>query len=114
MAGIAFITHGLPKFENLQGVQGFFAPVGIPAELALPIGFLKVIVGILLIVGLITRITSILFIIEMIGVVLVVKAGASITGEGGIEVELLLLMAISISLLLSGPGRISIERDVLK
>ncbi len=31
----------------------------------------------------------------MIGVVLVVKAGASITGEGGIEVELL-LMAISI------------------
>ena len=113
MAGIAFITHGLPKFENLQGVQGFFASVGIPAELALPIGLLEVIGGILLIVGLITRITSILFIIEMIGVVLVVKAGASITGEGGIEVELL-LMAISISLLLSGPGRISIERDVLK
>ncbi len=38
MAGIAFITHGLPKFENLLGVQGFFPSVGIPAELALPIG----------------------------------------------------------------------------
>ena len=71
------------------------------------------IAGILLILDIVTGITSILFIIEMIGVVLVVKAGASITGEGGIEVELL-LMAISISLLLSGPGRISIERDVLK
>ena len=35
MAGIAFIIHGLPKFENLQGTQGFFASVGIPADLAL-------------------------------------------------------------------------------
>jgi len=34
-------------------------------------------------------------------------------GEGGYEVDLL-LMLISISLLLSRPGRVSIERDVLK
>ena len=113
LAGIAFILHGLPKFENLQGTQGFFASVGIPAELALLIGLLEVIGGILLILGIVTRITSILFIVEMIGAVLIVKAGNSFTGEGGYEVDLL-LMAISISLLLSGPGRISIERDVLK
>jgi len=49
----------------------------------------------------------------MIGAVLIVKAGNGFTGEGGYEVDLL-LMAISISLLLSGPGRISIERDVLE
>ncbi|CAN5876307.1 hypothetical protein BH23THE1_BH23THE1_30240 [soil metagenome] len=109
MAGIALIVHGLPMFENLQGVQGFFASVGIPAELALPIALLEVIGGILLIIGLLTRITSILFIIQIIGIILVVKAGGGITGEGGLEVELL-LMALSISLLLSGPGRISIER----
>ena len=113
MAGIAFIIHGLPKFENLQGTQCFFASVGIPAELALLIGLLEVVGGILLIVGLITRLTSILFIIEMFGAVLIVKAGNSFMGEGGYEVDLL-LMAISISLLISGPGRISIERDVLK
>jgi putative oxidoreductase len=113
MAGIAFIIHGLPKFENLQGTQGFFASVGIPAELALLIGLLEVIGGILLIVGLVTRITAILFIIEMIGAILIVKAGNSFMGEGGYEIDLL-LMAISISLLLSGPGRVSIERDVLK
>jgi putative oxidoreductase len=113
IAGIAFILHGLPKFENLQGTQGFFASVGIPAELAMIIGLLEVIGGILLIVGLITRITSILFIIEMIGAILIVKAGNGFMGEGGYEVDLL-LMSISISLLLSGPGRVSIERDVLK
>ena len=113
MAVIAFIFHGLPKFENLQGTQGFFASVGIPADLALVIGLLEVIGGVLLIVGIVTRITSILFIIEMIGAVLIVKSGNGFMGEGGYEVDLL-LMAISISLLLSGPGRISIERDVLK
>jgi putative oxidoreductase len=113
MAGIALIVHGLHKFENLQGVQGFFTSVGIPAELALPIALLEVIGGILLIIGLLTRITSILFIIQMIGFILVVKAEGGITGEGGLEVELL-LMTISISLLLSGPGRISIERDLIK
>ena len=113
MAGIAFIIHGLPKFENLQGTQGFFASVGIPADLALLIGLLEVIGGVLLIVGLLTRMASILFIIEMIGAILVVKAGNSFTGECGYEVDLL-LMTISISLLLSGPGRVSIERDILK
>ena len=113
MAGIAFILHGLPKFENLQGTQGFFASVGIPADLALGIGLLEVIGGILLFVGLVTRITSILFIIEMIGAILIVKAGNGFMGEGGYEVDLL-LMSISISLLISGPGRVSIERDLLK
>ena len=113
MAGIAFILHGLPKFENLQGTQGFFASVGIPADLALLIGLLEVIGGVLLIVGLLTRITSILFTIEMICTVLIVKADNGFMGQGGFEVDLL-LMSISISLLLSGPGRISIERDVLK
>ena len=113
IAGIAFILHGLPKFENLQGTQGFFASIGLPAELALLIGLLEVIGGILLIVGLVTRITSILFIIEMIGIILILKVGNSFTGEGGYELEIL-LMFISISLLLSGPGRVSIERDLLK
>jgi len=113
MAGIAFILHGLPKFESIQGTQGFFTSVGIPADLALVIGLLEVIGGTLLIIGLVTRITSILFIIEMISAISIVKAGNGFMGEGGYEVDLL-LMFISISLLLSGPGRVSIERDVLK
>jgi putative oxidoreductase len=103
----------LPKFENLQGTQGFFASIGLPVELALVIGLLEIIGGVVLILGLLTRVASILFIIEMIGIIFILKAGNSFTGEGGYELELLLL-AISISLALSGPGRVSIERDVLK
>jgi uncharacterized membrane protein YphA (DoxX/SURF4 family) len=49
------LAHGLPKFENIAGTQGFFGSIGLPPELALPIGLLEVIGGIFLIVGALTR-----------------------------------------------------------
>ena len=68
IAGIAFIIHGLPKLSNIAGTEHFFANmVGLPAAMALPIGLLEVIGGIALLIGVLTRIASILFIIEMIG-----------------------------------------------
>jgi putative oxidoreductase len=111
LAGIAFIIAGLPKFENISVTQGFFQQFGLPPELALPIGLLEVIGGIFLLVGVVTRITAAIFVIEMIGATLVV--GLSQGFVGGYELTLL-LMAICISLLLTGPGRISVEWDVLK
>jgi len=111
VAGITFIAHGLPKFENIAGTQGFFGSVGLPPELALPIGLLEVIGGIFLLVGVVTRIAAALLIIDMIGAIFLVKISKGFVG--GYELELLLI-AIDISLLLTGPGRISIEWDVLK
>jgi putative oxidoreductase len=111
LAGIVFIAHGLPKFEDIGGTQGFFGSVGIPPELAVPIGLLEVIGGIFLLVAVVTRITAALFIIEMIGATLIVKLSRGFVG--GYELELLLI-AVGISLLLTGPGRISIEWVVLK
>ena len=111
LAGITFIAHGLPKFENISGTQGFFGSVGLPPELAIPIGLLEVIGGIFLLVGVVTRIAAALFIIEMIGATLLVKISKGFVG--GYELELL-LMAICISILLTGPGRISVEWDLLK
>ena len=111
LAGITFIAHGLPKFQDVAGTQGFFGNIGLPPELALPIGLLEVIGGIFLLVGVVTRITAALFIIDMIGATLLVKISKGFVG--GYELELL-LMALCISLLLTGPGRISIEWDVLK
>jgi putative oxidoreductase len=111
LAGILFIVHGLPKFEDIISTQDFFGSVGIPPELVVPIGLLEVIGGIFLLVGVVTRITAALFIIEMISVTLIVKLSKGFVG--GYELELL-LVAIGISLLLTGPGRISIEWDVLR
>jgi putative oxidoreductase len=112
LAGIAFIIHGLPKLSNIAGTEHFFANmIGLPAAMALPIGLLEVIGGIALLVGVLTRIASILFIIEMIGSTITVKLSRGFVG--GYELDLL-LMAISISLLLTGPGRISVEWNVLR
>src|ERR671937_1351375 len=112
LAGIAFIAHGLPKLSNIAGTEHFFANmVGLPAAMAIPVGLLEVIGGIALLVGVLTRIASILFIIEMIGSTITAKLSKGFVG--GYELDLLLL-AISISLLLTGPGRISIEWNVLK
>jgi putative oxidoreductase len=111
MAGITFLAHGLPKLEDVAGTQGFVGSIGLPPELALPIGLLEIIGGIFLIVGVLTRITAVLLIIDMIGAIVLVKLPDGFVD--GYELELL-LTAIYVSLLLTGPGRISIEYDVLK
>ena len=43
-------------------------------------------------IGLVTRITAILFIIEMIGAILIVKSDNGFMGQGGFEVDLLLML----------------------
>lgn len=104
--------HGIPKLTNIAGTEHFFANmVGLPAAMALPVGLLEVVGGVALLVGILTRVASILFIIEMTGSTIVAKLPRGFVG--GFEVDLL-LMAISISLLLTGPGRLSIEWIVLK
>jgi putative oxidoreductase len=118
MSGIAFFMAGLPKLENISVNQGFFSGLGLPSELVLPIALLEVIGGIFLIVGVLTRITAAIFIIETIGATLVVWLSQGFAGGPLLKQAAILmssvLMSISISLLLTGPGRISIEWDVLK
>jgi putative oxidoreductase len=111
LAGIAFIAHGIPKLVDPAMTQGFFGSIGLPPELAIPIGLLEVIGGFALLVGVVTRIASILFIIEMIAAPIVAKLSEGFVG--GYELDLL-LMSIAISLLLTGPGKISVEYDILK
>jgi putative oxidoreductase len=65
-----------------------------------------------------TRITAAIFIIEMIGATLIAWlspgfAGGPLLKQAEILVSLLSI-AISISLLLTGPGRISVEWDMLR
>ena len=118
ISGIVFIVAGLPKFENISINQGFFGSLGLPSELVLPIALLEVIGGIFLIVGVLTRITAAIFIIEMIGATLVVWLSQGFVGGPLLKraaiITSSLITAICTSLLLTGPGRISIEWDVLK
>lgn len=111
MAGLVFIAHGIPKFYDVSGGYGFFQSINFPQELFIPIALLEVIGGLAILFGILTRIASALFIIEMIGAILTAKLSKGFIG--GYEFELLLI-SICTSLVILGPGRISIENYILK
>lgn len=105
------MAHGYPKLIDVEGTQGFFGNIGLPPEMALLIGLLEFIGGLVLVLGILTRISSILLIGDMVGAILLVKMQRGFVG--GAELDLLLLAGCA-ALLIAGPGRISIEWDVIK
>jgi putative oxidoreductase len=111
MVGIAFMAHGYPKLIDIPGTQGFFGNIGLPPEMAVLIGLLEFIGGLTLTLVVLTRISSALLIGDMIGAILLVKMARGFVG--GAELDLLLLAGAA-SLLITGPGRVSIEWDVIK
>ena len=111
MVGITFLAHRVPSLADFGQVQGFVGRVGLPPEVAFVIATLEIGGAIVMFAGIITRITAVLYIVLMLSTTLVVKLSRGFLG--GFEVDLLLLV-MAVSLLMTGPGRISIEWDVLK
>ena len=110
--GVIFIVHGFGKFGN-PGFGGWISSMGIPAEMQIPIALAEFIPGIFLIFGIFTRISSSLLSIVMLGAIFLVKGASSLTGEGGYELDLILLAACLV-IIVSGPGRISISHIIKK
>ncbi len=110
--GAIFIAHGVSKFG--EGFVGFLTgPLGLPAEMQIPIALAELIPGILLIFGVLTRISSSLLAIIMLGAIFYVKKAANLTGERAYELDLILLAACLV-LIVMGPGRASIAHIVKK
>ena len=111
IAGIGFMMHGLPKLLDIPGTQNSFTNMGLPPELAIIIGLLEFIGGLVILLGILTRIAAGLLAIDMIGAILLVKSSKGFIG--GYELDLLYL-AIMISLMITGPGSFSIEKNIIK
>ena len=111
IAGIGFIIHGLPKLLDIPGTQNSFINMGLPPELAIIIGLLETIGGLAILLGILTRIAAGLLAINMIGAIIQVKISKGFIG--GYELDLLYL-AIMISLMITGPGNLSIEKNIIK
>ena len=105
------MMHGLPKLLDISNTQNSFTNMGLPPELAIIIGLLEFIGGLAILLGVFTRIAAGLLAIDMIGAILLVKLSKGFID--GYELDLLYL-AIMISLMLTGPGNLSIEKNVLK
>ena len=110
--GVIFIVHGFGKFGN-PGFGGWISTLGIPAEMQIPIALAEFVPGILLLIGVLTRISASLLSIIMLGAIFLVKGATSLTGDHGYEFDLILLAACLV-LIVAGPGKVSISHATKK
>lgn len=111
MTSIVLVYHGYQKVFviGLSGVAGFFEKIGIflPQLTGPFIGLLELIGGILLFLGIFTRLLATLFTIEFI---VAAYAAWALMNKGYAGSELELMMVFSCILLATnGPGRYSLH-----
>jgi putative oxidoreductase len=110
--GAIFIAHGVSKFN--EGFAGFLTgTLGFPPEMQIPIALAETVPGILLVFGVLTRISASLISIVMLGAIFYVKQASNLTGQGGFEIDLILLAACLV-IIVAGPGRVSISHIAKK
>ena len=110
--GVIFIVNGFGKFGN-PGFGGWISSMGIPAEMQIPIALAEFVPGILLLIGVLTRISGALLSIVMLGAIFLVKGASSLDGDKGYEFDLILLAA-SLVVIVAGPGKVSISHAIKK
>lgn len=94
--GVTFFLHGLAKFQGgIGGTAEFFGSIGLPGALAYIVAIIELVGGILMILGLFTKVISLLFIVVMLGAIGTVKLEAGFLD--GFELELALI-ALSIAM----------------
>jgi uncharacterized membrane protein YphA (DoxX/SURF4 family) len=110
MTGLLFAIHGYQKFAGgIGGVAAFFtkAAIPFPGLMAPFIAILELVGGILLILGVATRVVACLFALEMLVTTLWVK----IPGQGwnASDLDRMLLVAC-VLFVLAGPGAAALDR----
>ncbi len=112
MIGAMYAAHGAQKLfvMGVPGVTGFFTQAGIPQPhlLAPFVAWLEFAGGILLVLGVATRVIALLFALEMAGAIYFVHASHGFFLPMGWEYPAVLISAC-VALLLIGPGYISID-----
>lgn len=119
-AGAIFISHGAGKFgigggNGLEGTAGFVGSLGFPLPMlfAILLASSEFIGGILLILGLLTRLAAFTQVIAMLVAVFLVHWSNGLSGQGGYEWAMLLGVA-ALTLMIEGAGRFSADRMMSK
>lgn len=113
--GVIFIVHGWPKITGARGMAAMMS--GGEAKPALVVlftvqGLVETGGGVLLILGVLTQLVAIAFMIIMIGAIALkvgrLKTGFMATQTTGWEFDFVLLAA-NLLLFFTGPGRLAIQ-----
>jgi putative oxidoreductase len=115
--GVVFIAHGAQKVsQGIAGVTQGFAGMGVPfPEIAAPlVAGLELVGGVLLVLGVATRVVAVLLAVDMVvaGALAHLSSGF-FSQDGGFE-YVLVLAAGSLAVALTGPGRYSVDAVVLR
>ena len=115
IVGTIMAAHGLQKVQ--AGPANFGAALGqmgvpLPTLMGYVVTFVEVVGGVLLIVGLLSRLAALVLTIDLVVAVLLVKVNVGFLSppQGGAGAELdLALIAGFLVILLAGPGRLSVD-----
>lgn len=115
--GALFLIHGVVKFQGgIMNTVGWFDSIGLPGFLAYAVALFEIIGGVALILGIATRLVSVLFGLMMIGATLKVKLALGLLGNGqmaGYELDIAFLV-IAIFLAINGSSFASIGHLIFK
>ncbi|MFK4482352.1 putative oxidoreductase [Curtobacterium sp. AB7] len=110
--GVVFIAHGAQKFaQGIPNVAQGFSGMGVPlADVAAPlVAGLELVGGVLLVLGVATRVVGVLLAVDMVVAGLLAHASSGFySQDGGFEYVLVLAVA-SLVVALTGPGRFSLD-----
>lgn len=120
VVGVVFIAHGYQKLFMMGpgNIADFFSSIGIPlpAFFAWVVSLVEFFGGICVVLGILTRYVAVLLAVIMIVAIFAAKLQLGLIappGRGtGYELDLVLLGG-ALLLLLTGPGRLSLERAIL-
>ena len=108
--GSIFIVHSIKKFD--PSWQEWLVSIGLPPEMQMPIALAEFIGGVFLIAGILTRITASIFSVILLGAIFHVRwENGFFVSQGGWEWDLVMVAAL-LSIIVAGPGRVSIAHFV--
>src|SRR5918997_2670391 len=116
LVGVIMAAHGWQKLQG--GPSGFgqaLAGLGVPLPelMAYVVTFVELVGGVLLIVGLLSRLAALLLTINLVVAILLVKVNIGLIAApqqgAGAELDLALIAGFLV-ILLMGPGSVSLDR----
>ena len=111
--GIVFLVHGVGKLFNvgptamgISGFAGFLTSLGVPAAsvAAVLVALVETVGGLLILIGLWTRVAALLLAVNMVVAILLVHISKGFSAAGGGYEFALVLFLSSVALVLGGAG----------
>lgn len=93
MLGVIFMVHGYSKLKDSTSWEKFMATFGLPTMMANAIALVEFLGGLFILLGIFTKISSLIMIIFMIFAIILVHKDKGFLGEkGGYEYQLLIIV----------------------